>query len=184
MSVTAGLEGDLVRLRPREASDLGLLNHRFGDPAVLAGIGSVTFPQSIEGIRTWYRRSRADATQIAFSVEPKEREQPIGVCALERIAERQRSAVLGIWIGERFWNRGYGTQATRLICRFGFRQMNLHRIGLTVVAGNAKAIRAYEKVGFRREALLEDAHFAGGTHVDLVSMSLLANDPATSSAAP
>src|SRR5437879_9941124 len=61
---------------------------------------------------------------------------------------------LGIWITEPLWNRGYGTDAVRTLCRFGFREMNLHRISLHVYDFNPRGVMVYEKVGFREEGRL------------------------------
>ena len=83
---------------------------------------------------------------------------------------------MGIWIGRPWWRGGYGTDAVRTICRFGFDHVNLHRITLFVNADNAHAIRAYEKVGFVHEGNLREAAFAQGERVDLLVMGLLAGD--------
>ncbi|MCD6021478.1 MAG: family N-acetyltransferase [Actinomycetia bacterium] len=71
---------------------------------------------------------------------------------------------------------GFGTDAARTICRFGFDHVNLHRITLFVNADNAQAIRACEKVGFVQEGSLREAAMAHRGRVDLLVMGLLAGD--------
>lgn len=172
---TPGLHGRLVRLRAREQADLSPLNGLFNDPDVLAGL-LMTFPQSIEGIREWAERTRAAEDQVVFVIETLEGREAVGVCGLEDIDGRSRSATFGIWVGRPYWGRGYGTDATRTACRFGFRQMNLQRISLHVYATNPKAARIYEKVGFRLEGTLRRAQFLGGRFVDVHVMGLLASE--------
>ena len=77
----------------------------------------------------------------------------VGVCSLEDLNPAVRSAGLGIWIGKAYWEKGYGTDAVRTLCRFGFQEMNLQRIGLSVYDVNPRGVRIYEKIGFtlRRE---------------------------------
>jgi len=169
-------DGELIRLRAREQADLSQLNALFDDPEVLAGLASVTFPQPLAGIREWFARTRQSEDQVTFVIETLDQRRAIGICGLEAIDRRARTAQFGIWIGKPDWGKGYGTDATRTICRFGFRQMNLHRITLHVIADNAKAITAYERAGFRREGTLREAHFVGGRRVDLQLMGMLADE--------
>ena len=75
-----------------------------------------------------------------------------------------------------WWRGGYGTDAVRTLCRFGFDHVNLHRITLYVNADNAQAISAYEKVGFMHEGRLREAAFVHGSRVDLLAMGLLPGD--------
>jgi len=58
-------------------------------------------------------------------------------------------------------------------CRYGFDMMNLHRIELDVHDWNPRALRVYEKVGFRKEGVIRDGMFRMGRWHDLVCMSLL-----------
>lgn len=169
------LEGKLVRLRAREQADLARLNEMFDDTDVLAGL-TMTFPQPMADIREWVERTRGDDNST-FVLETLESRETIGVCALEGIEARPRLAHFGIWIGKPYWNQGYGTDATRTCCRFGFRYLNLQRIELTVYAEtNPHAVRAYEKVGFKREGTLRRAQFVGGRYVDVAVMGLLAEE--------
>lgn len=62
---------------------------------------------------------------------------------------RYTGATLGIIIGERsHWGRGYGPEAMTALLDYGFRQLGLDRIRLTVYADNPRALAAYLKVGF------------------------------------
>lgn len=71
------------------------------------------------------------------------------------------------------WNKGYGTQALRLILHHGFETLNLHRLNLRVYEDNPGAIRAYEKAGFVREGRLRDGEFSEGCYKAVLLMSVL-----------
>jgi RimJ/RimL family protein N-acetyltransferase len=172
--VLAALEGEHVHLRAREETDLPRLNALFDDPDVLAGL-TVPFPQPLEGIREWYEGSRRQEDQIHFVIETSEGDT-IGICGLQNIDARSRHAVLGIWIGKAYWDRGYGTDAMRVLCTFGFRHMNLHRITLHVYEPNQRARHVYEQLGFRHEGTLRSSQFVDGRHVDEHVMGLLAGE--------
>lgn len=94
----------------------------------------------------------------------------IGGARLHNIVWEDRRARLAIGIFDRrFWSRGYGTEAIRLLLRYGFDELRLHRIDLRVLDYNTRAIRAYEKCGFVREGVERDSAFVNGQwHSDVV----------------
>jgi RimJ/RimL family protein N-acetyltransferase len=148
--------------------------HRWlNDPEVTQYI-EVRYPISLEQERKFVAStSSADYDAARFAIETLDGEH-IGSCALRGSSPEDRSADLGITIGDKnFWNGGYGTEAMRLLCQFGFEHMNLHRIELHVFADNPRAQRVYEKVGFQVEGRLRDADYRYGHYRDIVVMGLL-----------
>ena len=80
----------------------------------------------------------------------------IGVCNLYDHNTRQSSIQLGIRIGVKsYWNRGYGTDAVRILTEFAFDYFQVNRIWLKVLPQNIGAIRCYEKCGFVYIGMLE-----------------------------
>jgi RimJ/RimL family protein N-acetyltransferase len=73
--------------------------------------------------------------------------------------------------------KGYGTQATRAVVKYGLHTVGLHRISLDVHVDNPPAIRAYEKAGFVREGVLRDAVLWDGERIDEIMMAVLSTDP-------
>ena len=173
-SRSSPFEGTLVRLRAVEEGDIGPIHDMFNDPEVQRTL-AVNWLQPVAGTRTWWEGTRTNPATTAFAIETLEGEL-IGVCSLEDVNPAIRAAALGIWIGKRFWGKGYGTDATRSLCRFGFREMNLQRIGLSVYDITPRAVRAYEKIGFKEEGRARRAHFIDGRHIDVIRMGLLAED--------
>lgn len=85
-----------------------------------------------------------------------------------------RRAELGIALGDKaYWDGGYGTDTMRTLCRFGFEEMNLHRIELWVFEENVRAQHVYQKVGFTVEGRLRDAMYKAGHYQDGILMGLL-----------
>lgn len=166
--------GRLVRLRALEESDAEPMNPLFSDPEVLRTL-SMTFPQPVDGFLDFWRGQRSDPSQINFTIEVLDTCEAIGICGLSGLA-LNNSPELGIWIGKPYWNRGYGTDAVRTLCRFGFREMGLRRIVLHVFADNSGGIRAYRKVGFKMEGTLRQDMFQDGQWVDGHVMGLLADE--------
>lgn len=79
-------------------------------------------------------------------------------------------------LGPPHQNRGLGTEATRLVLRFGFDELGLHRIQLTVNGFNERGLATYRKVGFVEEGRSREAIFRSGTWHDQVHMGILARE--------
>lgn len=69
--------------------------------------------------------------------------------------------------------KGIGSWAIRHTLDFAFREVKLHRVELDVFSFNPRAIRAYEKAGFRREGILRDAVKDGDKYGDDILMAIL-----------
>jgi len=72
--------------------------------------------------------------------------------------------------------KGYGTEAMRLAVDYGFRVLKLHRISLDVFDFNPRAIRVYEKIGFKQEGIQRDTLFYDGKYHSSIIMAILEDD--------
>lgn len=73
----------------------------------------------------------------------------LGNCGFVDIDPARQEATLRITIGNPdYIGKGYGSEAVRLLVRYGFESMSLKRIILKVLKTNARAFRTYEKAGF------------------------------------
>lgn len=167
-------EGRLVRLRARELEDEPPLYQWFNDPEVTEHL-TVRYPLSHKSEREFLdQQSQPGFGNANFAIETLAEGKMIGGIGLEDGSPENRSATLGIAIGDKaYWNGGYGTDAMRVLCRFGFEHMNLHRIQLEVYEGNDRAKHVYEKIGFVLEGTRRQAHFRYGRYKDVHIMGLL-----------
>lgn len=109
-----------------------------------------------------------------FTIRKLDDDRKIGMIDLSGINWQVGSAWVGIGIGEReLWGKGYGTDAMRIILRYGFTQLNLNRIQLDVFSVNERGIRSYEKAGFKHEGRLHGNLLKAGVRYDEVFMSIL-----------
>lgn len=113
-----------------------------------------------------------------FSIRKLDDDRLLGDINLDVINDwGSRDAFVGIGIGDRNdWGKGYGTDAMKIILRFAFTELNLRRVTLTVFEYNPRAIRSYEKVGFRHEGHLRGALLRDGKRWDMHFMGILAED--------
>ena len=112
-----------------------------------------------------------------YSIVDKETNELIGTCGFVALDHLNQTSETGIFIGNKnYWNKGYGTEALSLLLDYGFKALNLHNVMLRVYSFNERAIKSYEKLGFkiigkRREALRRE-----NKTFDIIYMDLLDRD--------
>ncbi len=115
--------------------------------------------------------------QHAYAIVEKGTDELLGNCGLFAIEDTNRSAEVGIFIGEDSkLGKGYGAEALRLLCDYGFNVLNLRSIRLRTYAFNERAAASYRKVGFKDAGRFRKAHFFAGEYHDLILMDLLPED--------
>lgn len=162
-----------VVLAPLRKSDAPALFAWINDRALVllsAGFHAVHETQHA----AWMTAIVARPDVAIFAIRTKTSSRLIGVCQLHSISRTHRSADLQIRIGEARWRgRGYGTEALRLLIDVAFKDLNLHRVSLHVLASNRAALRSYEKAGFVIEGTLRDAAYVDGAYRDVVAMAIV-----------
>ncbi|WP_441248442.1 GNAT family N-acetyltransferase [Kitasatospora sp. McL0602] len=177
------LHGELVTLRPfRLDEDAPTLRSLLQDPEVGRLTGSdhgPTDPQpwsehDEERMRAWYGTRNEQSDRLDLAVVDRETGSCVGEVVLNEWDGDNRSCNFRIALAEPGRNRGFGTEAARLIVGHGFEQLGLHRISLGVFAFNPRALRAYQKAGFVIEGVRRDALHYDGAWVDDTVMAILA----------
>lgn len=168
--------GERIRFRAPEQSDLSLFVKWLNDPEVKHGL-AIYLPLSMAQEEKWFEKmlERPQNEQpMTIEVLQGENWVPIGNLGLFNFDQRARSAELGIMIGNKaYWNKGYGTEALQLLLKHSFETLNLNRVMLRVYQNNPRAIRSYEKCGFRHEGAMRQAHYQEGTYHDVLIMGIL-----------
>ncbi len=170
------LIGEKIYLRPLEKEDLNRCLSWINNPAVINNLGR-RFPTSRTQEEEWLVNQYKSNKSFSLAIVVNEGDYHIGNCGFNDIDYVNRKAVFGIMIGEKdYWDKGYGTEVTRLMIKYGFEQLNLHRISLTVYSHNARAIRVYEKAGFKLEGKMRESHFHNGRYYDTLIMAILESE--------
>jgi RimJ/RimL family protein N-acetyltransferase len=134
-------------------------------------------PLTMQDEEEWFNRQRGDQDSRIFAILTRAEGKLIGNCGLHNIDRINRHAIFGIFIGDKsYWGKGYGTDATRTLLRHAFEEAGLHRVELQVFSFNPRAMRVYEKVGFRLEGTRKQALFREGTWHDEHIMAILCDE--------
>lgn len=115
--------------------------------------------------------------EYIFGIVAKDSEKLIGNCGLMQLDWVCRTCEFGIFIGDKdYWSKGYGEEAARLILDYGFNILNLNSIYLRVMGYNDRAIRCYEKCGFKLIGRRREAKIVAGKAYDVIYMDILASE--------
>lgn len=157
------LEGDRIELRTVEEDDLPFLQRIINDPAVRHFIGSRD-PVNGEQEREWFEEAGSDDETVSLLIcrdgeamgtiglHPKD---PVGI-----------SEEIGIFIDQEYWGEGYGTEASRLVTDYAFRERRTHRVMARVFEGNEASMGIWEKLGFRHEGVFVESEYVDGEYID------------------
>ena len=182
MSVEADFfRGDLVRLTAEDAEILGKTYsqwHRDSELYRLMDIDPVMV-WSQKKIQAWIETDleKDEPRGYFFYIRALEDDRLIGDIGLGGVQRNHGEAWVGMGIGEReYWGKGYGTDAMRLVLRYAFTELNLHRVTLGVYVYNQRAIRSYEKAGFIVEGRERGSVRKDGSRFDSLVMGILRSE--------
>jgi len=148
------------------------------DPAVLAGLGRQTLPSPEEHAELVHQRAAATLDCLLFTVYDMTGEGPVpaGVAGVEGDF-RRRKGMFYIALGsEAHRNKGVGSEAARLVLDYAFHVANLESVWLVAYASNTRAIRAYQRAGFRKAGVIRRGGYWMGERVDEVMMDAVPQD--------
>ncbi len=170
------LTGEKVRLRPLALPDAPRLVALLADPDVSRNLRLRT-PVTLAAEREFIAALAHATDQLVLGITARDDGRLMGVCGLHQLGDPARQAELGLFLGgPEEWGKGFGTEVTWLMCRHGFEVLRLNRIWLHVYVDNERGLRAYERVGFRREGLLRQAAVRDHEYVDVVTMGILRSE--------
>jgi RimJ/RimL family protein N-acetyltransferase len=171
------LWGELVALGPISRERMPLYQRWVNDFEAVATLSLTVRPYAMEFETAWYESASSDPAQTPFDIFERATMRPIGNCSLSHIDHQHGTAEYGIFIGERdCWDKGYGTEATKLLLDYGFRSLGLHNIMLRVYGNNPRALRAYQKAGFVEVGRQREARRVGQDWVDVIYMDCLVSE--------
>lgn len=168
--------GDNIILREYRLEDLPSMREWCNDPQITQYLSDIfLYPHTLNGTESYLNALLEGTTdQKGFIIADRGTEQYIGQIDLFHIDWKNRCAELGMVIGNTLLhNQGIGTAAIKLLQRFVFLELNLHRLQLEVHDFNLPAIRCYAKCGFQEEGRLRKKHFSRGNYSDIICMSIL-----------
>lgn len=119
-----------------------------------------------------------------FAVEEQSLSRAIGMVRLSIASPEHRQGNIGFSFDGALRGRGYASEAMREVLRFGFGDLELHRITALADVENARSHAVLQKLGFRQEGRLRQNFNMRGEWRDSDLFALLRSEwPAPDAAA-
>ena len=165
------LTGRRVRLRPLRAADAGRLEVILREPDVVAWWGGYE-----PDVKRIVREILADTDVVALAIDLEG--EVVGLIQYEEEnAPDYRHAAIDIFLATTWQGRGFGPEAIRILARYLFDERGHHRLTIDPAVANERAIRAYERVGFRPVGVMREYERGpDGVWHDALLMDLLATE--------
>jgi RimJ/RimL family protein N-acetyltransferase len=172
------LSGTKLRLAALEERDAQTIAQWSGDAGYLRLLDTgMARPKTARQVAAELDQLDTASDTLLLAIRRREDDQLVGTVGFHEIEWSNQVAWLTIGIGERAnWGRGYGGEALRLALRYAFDEMNLHRLTLTVIAYNERAITLYEQAGFQREGIFREFGQRDGKRYDMYLYGLLRSE--------
>jgi RimJ/RimL family protein N-acetyltransferase len=172
------LRGEKVWLRPVEERDLPAIVAGINDSEV-GGLAGYKAPMSVEQTKDWLQHNNERVRKgegFFYTVCELGDDRFIGTVWLKEVNYWHGSAELAIFMDRDHIGQGFGTDAQRILLDFAFTAVGMARVWLSVYAANKRAIRSYEKLGFRQEGLMRKSWRGPRGLEDSLLMAILAEE--------
>lgn len=165
----------MIKLRDLKLSDKSVLAKLANNKKIWNNVRNhFPFPYSKKDAENFIKFVHNTPSQKVFCIEYQgEFCGLIGLILQDDVYEK--SAELGFWIGEPYWNKGITSKAVSIITEFGFNKLNIYRIYSGVFEFNKPSMKVLEKNGYKIEGILKKAVYKNGKNWDEYRFYKLAN---------
>ena len=168
------LETKRLRVRPYSEADIPELLPLIGTREVAATTLRIAHPYTEQDARAFLELAK-EAGKMWLAITLLSDGRQIGGIGM-RIEGQHRHAELGYWLGVPYWGQGYATEAGREMIRYGFEQLDLHRVFATHFAHNPASGNILRKLGMRHEGCQREHLLKWGQFVDSEIYGLLRHE--------
>jgi len=171
------IQGDIIDLVPLNSEHINLYAKWKNNPNVRI-YARYIIPQTVEDMKKFFEPSKDKIKrEINFEIWHKKTKKPIGTGIVSGIDWYGQTASLGLIIGEpEYWGQKIGEEATGLMVKYAFNELNLYKIYAGINTANIGSWRCAEKNGFIREATFKKDSYVNGKYFDTYIYSLFKAD--------
>lgn len=149
------LSGRKVCLRTLRPGDLALIERWWEEPEANLLDGGDHDGPSRSFRQVFHQRVVMGEEKSWFLVESRA-DGPVGYVLYRTYLDEPGAAEVAVRLTRRHWGKGYGREAFALFVAHLFDALGVERVWLTVYLFNPRAIRMYERIGFKDEETFVD----------------------------
>lgn len=139
-----------MELRNLEQKDAKYMYEWMTDPEIYCNFRFDHNKITFESCKEFIKNSINDEKNKNFAIVNDDDEY-LGTVSLKNIDKENKNAEYAIAIRKEFHGTGIAKDATLVILKYAFKNLNLHKVYLNVLSENVRAIKFYEKIGFTYE---------------------------------
>jgi RimJ/RimL family protein N-acetyltransferase len=137
----------------------------------------IAFPTTMEKLEGYVKSILDNPNCLFLAIIERETQKHIGNLKIGPIDWISRIAGHGILIGDKSsWGKGYASEAIKLLVKYAFRNLNLHKVWSIIVDSHMASIKAHQNAGFRIEGKLKQHLFKSGKYVDAAIISITSDE--------
>lgn len=129
----------------------------------------IPYPYTLNDALVWMENHKKNFDEdrlYEFAITDKDSGELLGAISLSN-HQKFKNGEIAYWIGEKYWGKGYGTEAAKAIIDFAFVEKKLHKVFARYFRSNPASGRIMEKIGMEQEGLLKDHVIKDGKYEDL-----------------
>ncbi len=174
----AFLTGPNIYLRPLEENDVnGNYPNWLNNNEICTGNSHHTFPNTKKATLEYIASVSNSKEVIVLAIIENITNRHIGNISLQNINLIYRSAEFSIIIGDKkYWGKGYGEEAARLLMKHGFDSLNLHRIYCGTFENNKGMQKLAEKLHMKLVGKQRQAAYKNGKYIDIFLYDVLRSE--------
>lgn len=173
----ATMIGKHISLRALELEDLGFLFSTENDESFWE-ISSTQIPYSKYILQKYIENSHQDiyeAKQFRFVICDT-KNTAVGMIDLFEFNPQHQRVGIGILITSKHQNKGYGSEALKLVIEYAFNYLNVHQIFANIASANKNSIALFEKFTFKKVGVKKDWIYSNSVFKDEILYQLRKNN--------
>lgn len=178
MKIQPEIRTEKLILRPFLLSDSKRVQQLAGDIRVATTALNIPYPYKDGMAEAWigsHREGMVNDKEITYGIVLKENNELIGAIGF-MINRAHRKAELGYWIGIPYWGKGYCTESSKAMIKFGFDRLDLNKIYANALVSNVASWTVMEKSGMKYEGTLRHEVIKDGVPQDLKQYAIIKED--------
>ncbi len=142
-------------LRPFEKGDQSMISNLCNEFEVASMCSLVPYPYSDDHAQYFLSKICTAADKMTFAITQRENNELVGCISLDDIKklEKEKTAIIGYWLGKNYWGRGFMTEAATAIISYGFDKLELDAVHGYCWVENEKSANVMKKVGFEQSTI-------------------------------
>lgn len=172
------LHSERLILRQMDANDAEAIVDLFSHPDVLRYLNQEPTDSldKARGLIDWFNSMYRDHEAVTWAVTLQDDDRLIGTAGTYAWDRDDRHVDIGYHILPLHWNQGYATEANRMVIRWCFNNLDVHRIQADCTEGNLASERVMLKSGFKHEGTWRESCWEHGRFVNIKQFGLLRHE--------